>query len=85
MERQRGFAVGWARWVLILALTGQAASVAGHGLHISFAKSELTERTFKGKVVFNKLDFQDAVGRWNDGIPLLDLRPTNGKALRSVT
>ena len=85
MERQRGFAAGWARWVLILALTGQAASVAGHGLHISFAKSELTERAFKGNVVFNKLDFQDAVGRWNDGIPLLDLRPTNGKALRSVT
>ena len=39
----------------------------------------------RGFVVFNKLDFQDAVGRWNDGIPLLDLRPTNGKALRSVT
>ncbi len=62
--------------LLVLALsigTFLWVSVEAHGLHISFGKSELTERIFTGKVVFNKLDFQDALSRWNDQTPLIDL------------
>jgi hypothetical protein len=67
-------------WILLVWLCS-TASVEGHGIHISFGKSELTERVFSGKVVFNKLDFQDALSRWNDQTPLMDLTPDDRAGL----
>ena len=71
---RRGDAIGsFLLFWTLLTWTCFFTSAGAHGLHISFGKSVLTERVFTGKVVFNKLDFQDALSRWNDRTPLMDL------------
>ena len=56
--------------------------VHSHGLHLSIGKSEATATTLTGKLVFNKVDFVEALDRWNNETQIYELTP---EALEKLT
>ncbi|HCK09621.1 hypothetical protein MK139_00890 [bacterium] len=61
--------------VLIATIVTLASVLHAHGLHLSIGKSEVVGKTFTGKLVFNKLDFIEALDQWNPDQPLYELDP----------
>ena len=56
--------------VLIATIVTLASVLHAHGLHLSIGKSEVVWKTFTGKLVFNKLDFIEALDQWNPDQPI---------------
>lgn len=53
----------------------------GHGLHLSIGKSEATDTALTGKLVFNKLDFVEALDQWDSDRPIYELTPEDFEKL----
>ena len=60
--------------LIAIACAGLAGALAAHGLHLSIGKSEVDGNTLTGKLVFNKLDFIEALDQWDEK-PIYEFSP----------
>ena len=52
-----------------------SVGIGAHGLHLSIGKGDATATTLTGKLVFNKLDFIEALDQWINETPIYELTP----------